>query len=472
MNQKKDLSKELKFRHITMISIGGVIGAGLFVGSGAVIQSTGPSAIISYCLAALLVVFVMRMLGEMASLNPTSGSFANYASEILGPWAGYMVGWLYWFFWVIVIAIEAIAGAGIIQYWFPHAPTWILSLCLIILLTLTNVYSVKSYAEFEYWLAIVKVVTIVIFLGLGVAIIFGFIPGVAAPGLNNLIGKGGFMPNGLTAVLMGVVITFFSFFGSEIAAIAAGESSQPHKAITIALNSVVWRLLVFFIGSMAVIVTILPWNSASLLKSPFVSVLELSHIPGAAQIMNFVVLTAVLSCLNSGLYTSSRMLYAMSLKGDAPKALQKLSLKGVPVRAVLAGTFFAYISVIFNFISPDKIFLFLVNASGGIAMLVYLVIAFSHLIKRKSMANPSQLKVKMWFFPYLTYATILGMIGILVGMFLDESMRSQIYMTSLITLFVIASYFISRKKRNNSYVELEQSQQTSLNYVNDGHSGL
>jgi GABA permease len=470
LNAKKNLEKELKFRHITMISIGGVIGAGLFVGSGAVIQSTGPAAIISYCLAALLVVLVMRMLGEMASLNPTSGSFANYASEIIGPWAGYMVGWLYWFFWVIVIAIEAIAGAGIIQYWFPHAPSWLLCLSLTIFLTLTNIYSVKAYAEFEYWLAIIKVVTIIIFLGLGIAIMFGFIPGVSPPGLTNLTGKGGFMPNGLTTVLMGVVITFFSFFGSEIAAIAAGESAQPHKAITIALNSVVWRLLVFFIGSMAVIVTLLPWNSASLLKSPFVSVLEMSHIPGAAPIMNFVVLTAVLSCLNSGLYTSSRMLYAMSIKGDAPHFFRKLSSRGVPVRAVLAGTFFAYLSVIFNFISPDKIFLFLVNASGGIAMLVYLVIAFSHLIKRKRMKNPSQLKVKMWFFPYLTYASIVGMIGILIGMFLDESMRSQVYMTSLITVFVIASYFLSGKKRKAPFVERDQSQPIPLNYVNDSQN--
>lgn len=442
--QENQLHKGLKLRHITMISIGGVIGAGLFVGSGAVIQSAGPASILSYGIAAMFVILVMRMLGEMASVNPSSGSFSTYAHESIGPWAGYTIGWLYWFFWVIVIAIEAIAGAGIIQYWFPEAPMWLLSLSLTILLTLTNVFSVRSFAEFEYWLALIKVVTIIAFLGIGFFIIFGFFPGLESPGVSNLAGREGFMPNGINSVLIGVVITFFSFVGTEIAAIAAGESAQPQKAITIALNSVIWRLLIFFIGSIAVIVTLLPWNSASLLTSPFVSVLEMVGIPGAAKLMNFVVLTSVLSCLNSGLYTSSRMLYSMAEKGNAPKAFLKVSRNGVPVRAILAGTFFAYVSVIFNFISPDSIFLFLVNASGGIALLVYMVIAFSHLKMRRALerTNPGSLKVKMWMFPYLTYVTILGIAGILVGMFFDDSMRSQFYMTSILTALVIASYFI------------------------------
>ncbi|RNB87653.1 amino acid permease [Brevibacillus fluminis] len=448
MQQNYDLKKGLTIRHITMISIGGVIGAGLFVGSGAVIHSAGPAAIVSYILASLMVVLVMRMLGEMASMNVASGSFSTYAHEAIGPWAGFSIGWLYWFFWVIVIAIEAIAGAGILQYWFPDVPIWMLSLTLTILLTLTNVYSVKLFAEFEYWLALVKVVTIILFLGLGVAILFGLIPGVKSPGMSNLTGAGGFMPNGISSVLMGVVITFFSFVGTEIAAIAAGESAQPQKAISIALNSVVWRLLVFYIGSIAVVVSLLPWNSAMLLKSPFVSVFEMVGIPAASQIMNFIVLTAVLSCLNSGLYTSSRMLYAMAQKGNAPKAFAKVSRNGVPVRAVLAGTFFAYVSVIFNFVSPDKVFLFLVNASGGIALFVYLAIAFSHLIMRKKAEreNPQALKVKMWCFPYLTYLTMMGIVSVLIGMFFDQSMRSQFYLTTFISIFVVVSYFIRRRK--------------------------
>ncbi|HJV44171.1 MAG TPA: amino acid permease [Bacillota bacterium] len=450
--KKNSSHQQMKMRHITMISIGGVIGAGLFVGSGAVIGSTGPAAILSYAIAAVFIVMVMRMLGEMASAKPDSGSFASYASEAIGPWAGYTIGWLYWFFWVIVIAIEAIAGAGIIKIWFPDTPTWLLSLSLTILLTLTNVYSIRSFAEFEYWLSLIKVVTIIAFLGLGAAVLLGLVPGVPSPGFSRIT-QNGFMPGGMKSVLMGVVITFFSFVGTEIAAIAAGESAEPQKAMNIALNSVVWRLLIFFIGSIAVIVLLLPSNSATLLKSPFVSVMEMVRIPGAARLMNFVVLTSVLSCLNSGLYTSSRMLFGMAQRGDAPQFFLKITRRGVPVRAILAGTFFAYISVLFNFFSPESIFLFLVNASGGVALFVYLVIAFSHLIirKRLEMKSPESLKVKMWFYPYLTYITILGISGILIGMLFDDSMRSQFFMTSLLTILVITSYFLRKRNSKNLY---------------------
>jgi GABA permease len=447
-----ELKKDLKIRHITMISLGGVIGAGLFVGSGAIIHSTGPGSLISYALTGLLVIFLMRMLGEIASVNPTSGSFATYASEAIGPWAGYTIGWLYWFFWVIVIAIEATAGAGIIQYWYPQIPNWVLSLGLTILLTLSNVFSVKSFGEFEYWFSIIKVVSIVLFLILGFAAIFGIIPGSHAPGLSNLVGRGGFIPHGIGSVLLGITVVIFSFVGTEIVAIAAGESAHPEKAVRVATNSVIWRILVFYLGSIAVVVTLLPWDSANVLKSPFVAVMENLGIPGAAQIMNLIVLTAVLSCLNSGLYTNSRMLYSLAQKGDAPKAFLKLSRNGVPVRAILFGTIFAYIGVIFDYISPDKVFLFLINASGGIALFVYLAIAISHLRLRKRIEreNPEKLKVKMWLFPYLTYVTIGVILVILVAMAYIDSLRSQFLLTTLLAVLVIGSYFLFAKKRKMS----------------------
>ncbi|APB38419.1 MAG: amino acid permease [Weizmannia coagulans] len=434
-----------------MISIGGVIGAGLFMGSGAVIHSAGPGAVISYALAGLLVIFVMRMLGEMASVNPTSGSFSTYAREAIGPWAGYTIGWLYWFFWVIVIAIEATAGAANIQYWFPEMPSWLLSLILTVLLTLTNVYSVKSYGEFEYWFSIIKVATIVLFLLLGLSVIFGIVPGVQSPGLSNLTGNGGFMPNGFGSVLLGITVVIFSFMGTEIVAVAAGESSEPERAVRTATNSVIWRILIFYVGSIAIVATLLPWNSANILKSPFVAVLEHVGIPAAAQIMNFIVLTAVLSCLNSGLYTNSRMLYGMAKAGDAPKIFLKLNKNGVPVYAVLCGTVFAYVGVIFNYISPDKVFLFLVNSSGGIALLVYLVIAFSHLRMRRTVekTNPDALKVKMWLYPYLTYVTILGIVAVLVAMIFIDSLRPQVLLTLLIAVLVVGSYFLLHPKKTN-----------------------
>lgn len=457
--QQNKLQKQLKSRHVTMISLGGIIGAGLFVGSGAVIHETGPGAILSYAIAGILIVLLMRMLGEMAVVNPDSGSFSTYARQAIGPWAGYTIGWLYWFFWVIVIAIEATAGGAIVHGWIPSMPIWLVSLILTLLLTLTNVYSVKSFGEFEYWFSMIKIVAIIAFICIGVAIIFGFIPGVESPGLSNLTEHGGFMPKGFASVFVGIITVIFSFFGAEIAAIAAGESSNPEKSVVVAINSVVWRILLFFIGSVSVLVILLPWNSAESLESPYVTMLNMIGIPAAAQIMNVVVLVAVLSCLNSALYTNSRMLFSLAQNGNAPRALLKVSKNGVPVRAVLASTFFAYICSIFNFVSPDKLFLFLVNASGAIALLVYLVIAVSHLRMRRKLEkeNPEAMKLKMWLFPYLTYVTIIAMVVILIAMAFIDSMRSQFFLTMMITTLVILSYFVSKRKTAHVSIDEEKN---------------
>ncbi|WP_411675453.1 amino acid permease [Bacillus sp. S3] len=455
-HQPEKLKAGLKQRHLTMISLSGVIGAGLFVGSGIIISKTGPGAILSYVIAGLIVVLVMRMLGEMATVNPNTGSFAVYAGDGIGPWAGYTTGWLYWFFWVIVIALEAVAGAAIIHEWLPSIPVWMISLALIVLLQLTNIFSVKSFGEFEYWFSIIKIGSIILFLILGLAVILGFVPGIKPPGVSNLTNFGGFIPNGVGSVIVGIAIVFHAFVGVEIPAIAAGETSDPVSSVKKALNSVVWRILIFYIGSIAVVVTLLPWNSGTLLKSPFVSVLELIGIPSAAVFMNIVVLTALLSCLNSGLYTSSRMLFSLSQKGDAPNIFSKLSKNGVPVFAVIGSTLFAFISTIFSYVSPDKIFFFLVNSSGGVGILVYLAIAVSHLRLRNRIekANPGIFKVKMWFFPYLTYATIAAMISVLILMAFIESQRPQFIFTSLFTIIVISSYFVNRRRKESFKSEI------------------
>lgn len=447
----QQMKADLKTRHISMISIAGVIGAGLFIGSGAVINATGPGAILSYAFAGLIVVLVMRMLGEMAAAHPTSGSFSTYANIAIGQWAGFMIGWLYWFFWTVVIAIEALAGAAIIQYWIPDFPIWLMSLILTVLLTATNLFSVKSFGEFEYWFSLIKVVAITLFLILGLAVIFGWYPSIDAPGAINLIGNGGFMPSGFGAVLLGITIVIFSFMGTEIVAIAAGESENPARSVKIATNSVVWRILIFYIGSIAIVVTLLPWNSANILVSPFVAVLDYIGIPAAAQIMNFVVLTAVLSCLNSALYANSRTLYGMAKQGDAPKSLLKLSKKGVPTRAILLSTVFSYVAVVMSFISPDKLFLFLINSSGAVALLVYLIIAFSQLRMRRKMEKENvELPIKMWLFPYLTYATIAVVAGIYIAMFFIDSMRPQVMLTSAVAIVVLSIFFITQQKRGRT----------------------
>lgn len=422
-----------------MIAIAGVIGAGLFVGSGVAIQQAGPGILIAYAAAGLVVILVMRMLGEMAAANPETGSFSTYADQALGRWAGFSIGWLYAWFWIIVLGVEATAGAAIMHRWVPGVDQWIWALILMVLLTLTNVASVKSFGEFEFWFASIKVAAITIFLLLGVAAILGWLPGVAAPGMSNLTGNGGFLPNGGGAVLAGILVVVFSFFGAEIATIAAGESANPVDAVKKAVKSTVWRILIFYIGSIAIVVTLLPWNDASVAKSPYVAVIELYGIPGAGVIMDVVVLTSVLSCLNSGLYTASRMIFSLSSRGDAPKTLKRISRRGVPAAAVLASTVVGFITVGLNYIAPDTVFLFLVNTSGAIALFVWLVIAISQLILRRRMgAAANNLPLKMWAFPYLTWLAIASITALLVGMIILPDTREALLLSAALAAVVVA----------------------------------
>src|ERR1700751_4379687 len=309
------LRQGLSQRQLSMIALGGVIGAGLFVGSGVVIKDTGPAAFLTYALCGLLIVLVMRMLGEMAAANPSTGSFADYAAKALGEWAGVSVAWLYWYFWVIVVAFEPVAGGKVLNYWF-HAPLWLLSLCLMLLMTATNLFSVTSFGEFEFWFAGIKVATIMIFLAVGMAFVLGFLPGHHTD-LSNLTSHGGFFPKGVGAIFAAIVVVIFSMVGAEIVTIAAAESRDPERAVQRATRSVVARIGIFFVGSVFLLVVILPWNSVELGASPYVASLKHMGLPGADQVMNAVVLTAVLSCLNSGLYTASRMLFVLADRHEA-----------------------------------------------------------------------------------------------------------------------------------------------------------
>ena len=325
------LSHGLKQRHMTMIALGGVIGAGLFVGSGVVIKSAGPAAVISFLITGLLVVLVMRMLGEMAC-SMTGGSFYEYAREAwidkpaVGQLAGFLTGWMYWYFWVIVVALEAVAGAELVRYWLPDVSAWSISLVLLILMTLTNLVSVKSFGECEFWLASIKVAAIVVFLFIAGVYVLGFTPAAGGMHIANLTQNGGFMPNGIVPVLTGAVAATGFYFGAEIVTIAAAETAEPQKAVAKATSSVILRVLVFYVGSVLLVACLVPWSSAGI-STPYVSALEAMGVPAAAQIMNAVVLTAVLSALNSGLYASSRMLFALTRRGDAPKVLAR-SLRG------------------------------------------------------------------------------------------------------------------------------------------------
>jgi GABA permease len=437
------LHKGLKQRHLAMIAIGGVIGAGLFVGSGVVINDVGPAAFLTYAMTGVLIVMVMRMLGEMATANPTTGSFADYARQSLGGWAGFSVGWLYWYFWVIVVGFEAVAGAGILQRWLPDVPLWVMSLILMVLMTATNLYSVRSYGEFEYWFAGIKVFAITAFLLLGTLFVLGLWPGRSLD-FSNLTEHGGFFPNGVSAIFSGIVIVVFSMVGAEIATIAAAESDEPDRAIVRATNSVVLRIAVFFVGSIFLAATILPWNSTKLGKSPYVGALDVIGIPAAAGIMNLVVVTAVLSCLNSGLYTASRMLFVLAARNEAPERMLRISRRGVPMWAILSSTVVGYACVIAAYVSPDTVFLFLLNSSGAIILFVYLLIALSQLVMRRQ-TPPERLRVKMWFYPVLTVLTAAAIVAILVSMGVRTDTRSQLLLSLLAWAVVLGAYAVQRK---------------------------
>ncbi|MBE7191448.1 MAG: amino acid permease [Gordonia polyisoprenivorans] len=430
------LGAGLKPRHITMISIAGVIGAGLFVGSANAIEKAGPAVLISYLLAGTLVILVMRMLGEMATANPDTGSFSVYSTRALGRWAGFSVGWLYWWFWVLVIPVEATAAAAILTN-LVGGPQWVWALAVTLLLTVTNLVSVGNYGEFEFWFALIKVVAIVAFIVVGVLAIVGVFPGSEVSGVKNLWEPDGFMPNGFGAVITGLLVTMFSFMGTEIVTIAAAESPDPKAGITKAVNSVIWRISIFYIGSIFVVVSLLPYNRLE--DGSYQSVLEAIGIPQSGRIMDVVILTAVASCLNSSLYTASRMLFSLGDRGDAPRVVRSLTSKGVPWVAVLLSMVIGFLAVVGNYVLPDKIFGYLLATSGAVALFVYLAIACSQLrLGRTLRATGERPPVRMWLFPYLTSAVIVFIVAVLVLMAFDESQQQAIGFSVISAVVIIA----------------------------------
>lgn len=441
------LRQGLRQRHMRLIALGGVIGAGLFVGSGVVIRATGPAAVLSFLAAGVLTVLIMRMLAEMTVARPALGSFYAHVRETLGLRAGFTVGWLYWYFFVIVVAVEAVAGGRIVQLWLPGAPLWAVSLVLMGLLTATNMVSARSYGEFEYWFSSVKILAIVVFLFLGALYVLGLWPG-APGGLGTLTAHGGFAPAGAGAVLAGVVPCVGFFTGAEIVTIAAAESAEPERAVAEAIRSIVLRVGAFYVLSVFLVVAVVPWTSKAVEVSPYAAVLDRLAVPAAGTVMNALVLVAVLSCLNSALYTSSRMLFALTRNGDAPRGFAKVSRSGVPRRALLAGTSAGYLSVIAAWISPGVVFSFLINSYGAVALFVYLAIAVAQMRMRRKLerTEPARLTLRMWLFPWLSRLTIALMTVVIGAMaFLPDS-RAQFWLSLLTVAVVLAGYELRRRK--------------------------
>ncbi|WP_426363873.1 amino acid permease [Streptomyces sp. E-08] len=441
------LSHGLKQRHLSMIALGGVIGAGLFVGSGAGIAAAGPSIVIAYAISGVLVMLVMRMLGEMSAANPASGSFSVHAERAFGSWAGFTSGWAFWFLLCVAVGLEGIGAAKIMTGWFPGSPEWAWVALFMVVFCVTNLAAVKNFGEFEFWFAALKVGAIVLFLGIGVLAIVGVLPGTDAPGTANLSGDGGFFPHGSEGLIVGLLASVFAYGGLETVTIAAAESEHPVQGVAKAVRTAMWRIALFYIGSMAVIVTLVPWDDKAVVeKGPYVAALDHLGIPAAGQIMNVVVLVALLSAMNANIYGASRMAGSLVARDQGPKALGRL-YGGVPRPAVLVSSVVGFGCVLLSYWSPDKAFIWLLNTIGAIILVVWFFIAASQLVLRRRTEReaPEKLVVRMWAFPVLTWVALAGMAAIFVLMAREEGTRVQLYWTGGLTLVLAAVGFVRQK---------------------------
>ncbi|WP_255424289.1 amino acid permease [Pengzhenrongella frigida] len=446
-NETEHLGTGLKVRHLTMMGLGSAIGAGLFLGTGTGIRTAGPAILLSYAIAGVLVVLVMRMLAEMAAALPSSGSFSTYAEEGIGRWAGFTLGWVYWFTLIMVLGVELTGASSIVHSWIPAVPQWTVALTLIAFFAAVNLVGVRNFGEFEFWFAALKVAVIVVFLVVGTALVFGLLPGTEPVGFTNLLGEGGFAPNGVGQVAAGLLVVVFAFGGIEIVTIAAAESDDPQRSIAAAARSVVWRIMLFYVGSVAIMVLVLPWNSPALLAGPFVAVLELANIPGLALMMEIVVVVALMSAFNANIYGTSRMAFSLAQRGDGPPSLTHVSRQDVPVTAVLVSVVFALVSVLLNWLLPDQLLGLLLNAVGSSLVVIWIVIAISQLRLRRRLEAEGLLTVRVWGFPYLSWLTLALLVGLVGLMLTDDAARAQVFATAVLVGIVVAIYVTRERVR-------------------------
>jgi L-asparagine transporter-like permease len=445
---EQGLSRSLKARHLTMISIGGIIGAGLFVGSSTAIIACGPAAFISYGITGLLILLIMRMLGEMATALPEVRSFTEFARAGLGDWAGFTVGWLYWYFWVLVVPVEAIAGAKILQHWLPEVGQLPLGMGLMAVMTAVNLMSAKSYAEFEFWFASIKVAAIITFIVIAASHAFGWV-GTEGATWGNLVAHGGFTPKGWIAVIAAVPTVFFAMTGAEITTIAAAESAHPGQAVARMSSSVILRILIFYVGSISLIVAVVPWDLVRSGESPFTLALNTMHIPLAGEIMSAIILTAVLSCLNSAFYVSSRVLFVLAARQDAPQALIRVNARRVPVYSVLIGSLAGFLGIIAATEARQAVFDFLVSSSGALIVFVYMLIIVSQMVlrNRRTAAGAPPPPVQMWLYPASSLLALAAMAGVLIAMAVTPALQQDFWASCLTLLVAIGAYGLLRARR-------------------------
>lgn len=439
------LARGLKNRHIQMIALGGAIGTGLFYGSAASIQLAGPGIIVSYLIGGAVMYLIMRMLGEMSVEEPVAGAFSHFAFKYWGQFPGFLAGWNYWFLYILVSMAELTVVGIYVAYWLPDFPAWLTSLIVLVSITAINLVSVRLFGEFEFWFALVKVLAVIGMIVLGVALIFLGLGGPAT-GFHNLWAHGGFFPNGGAGLLLSLAVVMFSFGGTELIGITAGEAANPRESIPRAVRQVMWRILLFYVGSITVLMIIFPWNQVGMEGSPFVIIFSKIGIGSAAHLLNFVVLTAAISVYNSGIYSNGRMLYSLAEQGNAPKIFMKLSANKVPYIGVLFSSCCTLAAVVINYLIPNGAFMQIMAVATTAAALTWVMIVLVHLKyrnARRSMAN--QLAFPAPFYPYANYVCVAFMVLIIAAMTQIESMRNAVYVLPIWLTVLYAGFAIKKR---------------------------
>lgn len=431
------LGHSLETRHLTMMGLGSAIGAGLFLGTGVGIQAAGPAVLLSYIVAGIVVIAVMQMLGELAAARPASGTFATYGQMAFGRWNGFALGWLYWFMLIMVMGAEITGAGAIMGAWFG-VEGWIPGLVCVVLFTIVNLVGVRGFGEFEYWFAFIKVAVIIVFLVIGTGLLLGLFPNYDSPGLSHF---SDFAPNGISGMAVGLLAVAFAFGGIEIVTIAAAESKDPANSIAAAVRAVIWRISVFYLGSVFLISALLPFDTLgeaeSAEESPFTRILALAQIPGIVEIMEAVIVLALLSAFNAQIYATSRLMYSFSQERNVPRWFGKTNAQKVPYRAVWCSLFFAFVSVALQVWGPEDLIKILFNAVGGTLLVIWMVIVLAQIKLRPTFERDGSLSVRMWGYPVLSWLTFLALIALTVLMLFDDGARLQVLTVTI--AFVVLS---------------------------------
>ena len=448
-NESTQLHRGLKNRHIQLIAMGGAIGTGLFLGSAQVIQSAGPSIILGYAIGGLIAFLIMRQLGEMIVEEPVAGSFSHFANKYWGKFPGFLAGWNYWILYVLVAMTELTAVAKYINYWWPHIPAWISVLFFFVVITIVNLANVKFYGESEFWLSIIKVAAVVSMIVFGLYLLMTADAGSTAS-FTNLWAHGGFFPHGFDGLFYMLAFLMFAFGGIELIGMAAAEAENPEKTIPKAINQVVFRILLFYVGSLTILLSLVPWNQldlGGLDKSPFVMIFSQLGIGWAAHLLNFIILTAALSVYNSGMYANSRMLFGLAKQGNAPKIFSKVNKQGVPIPAVLFSALLIFGCVLLNYFVPEDALSHLMYVVVGALVLNWAMITLTHLKFKQAMKQAAKLtKFPALWSPISNYLVLLFILTVLYIMWMQGFKESVIMIPVWIVVMAILFKMLNPKK--------------------------